>query len=123
MNTPEPVNEAQRLETLRQYDVLDTPAEQAFDDLALLASQICQTPIAMVSLVDDKRQWFKSKIGIDATETARDIAFCAHTLLRPDEVMEVRDACADERFSGNPLVTTDPRIRFYAGAPLVANNG
>src|SRR5882762_7762227 len=123
MNAPEPANETQRLETLRQYDVLDTPAEQAFDDLALLASQICQTPIAMVSLVDEKRQWFKSKIGLDANETARDIAFCAHTILRPDEVMEVQDACADARFAGSPLVTTDPHIRFYAGAPLVANDG
>src|SRR5258707_3794102 len=108
MKAAQPTNEAQRLETLRQYDVLDTSPEQAFDDLTLLASQICQTPIAMVSLVDDKRQWFKSKIGIDATETARDIAFCAHTLLRPDEVMEVQDACADERFADNPLVTTGP---------------
>ncbi|HSY19441.1 MAG TPA: PAS domain-containing protein [Candidatus Acidoferrales bacterium] len=123
MKASKPANETQRLETLRQYDVLDTPPEQAFDDLTLLASRICQTPIAMVSLVDDNRQWFKSKTGIDATETARDIAFSAHTILRPGEVMEVQDACADERFAGNPLVTTDPHIRFYAGAPLVANNG
>ena len=118
-----PADEAKRLETLRQYAVLDTPPEQAFDDLALLASQICQVPMAMVSLVDDKRQWFKSRIGMDATETARDIAFCAHTILRPDEVLEVQDASADARFADSPLVTTDPRVRFYAGAPLVANNG
>ncbi|MDR3458141.1 MAG: PAS domain-containing protein [Verrucomicrobiae bacterium] len=123
MNALLPPNEAQRLETLRQYDILDTPPEQAFDDLALLASQICEVPIALVSLVDEKRQWFKARIGMEATETAREIAFCAHSILNPDQVLEVPDACADARFAGNPLVTSDPRIRFYAGAPLVAHNG
>lgn len=123
MSAPLPSNEAQRLKTLREYNVLDTQAEQVFDDLALLASQICRAPIAMVSLIDEKRQWFKARVGIDAVETARDVAFCAHTILRPDELMEVPDACADARFAGSPLVTSDPHVRFYAGAPLIANDG
>ena len=123
MKAPIPPNEAQRLAALRKYDVLDTPAEVAFDDLTLLASQICQTPIAMVSLVDEKRQWIKSKVGIDITESSRDIAFCAHAILNVHEVMEVRDATADPRFVDNPLVATDPHIRFYAGAPLVSRDG
>jgi PAS domain S-box-containing protein len=123
MNAPLPVNEAQRLATLRQYEVLDTPPEQAFDDLTLLAAHICQVPTAMVSLVDEHRQWFKSRIGMTATETTRDIAFCAHTILHADQVLEVRDAEADPRFAGSPLVTSDPHIRFYAGAPLVTPDG
>ena len=82
MKAPLPANEAQRLVRLRAYEVLDTPSEAAFDDLTLLAAQICGVPTAMVSLVDEKRQWFKSKLGISATETSRDVAFCAHTILR-----------------------------------------
>jgi two-component system cell cycle sensor histidine kinase/response regulator CckA len=120
---PLPPNESQRLATLREYNILDTPPEDAFDDLTLLASQICQTPMAMVSLVDEKRQWFKSKIGIDASETSRDIAFCAHTILNVKDVLEVDDACADPRFADSPLVTSGPHIRFYAGAPLVSPDG
>jgi two-component system, cell cycle sensor histidine kinase and response regulator CckA len=123
MKAPLPPDEAQRLKTLHQYDVLDTPPEQSFDDLTLLAAHICQTPMATVSLVDKSRQWFKSKIGVTAEETSRDIAFCAHTILHKDEVLEVRDAEADPRFADSPLVTTDPHIRFYAGAPLVAPDG
>jgi two-component system cell cycle sensor histidine kinase/response regulator CckA len=123
MKTPRPAGAAGRLETLRRYGVLDTPPEPAYDDLALLASQLCQTPIALVSLVDENSVWFKSKLGLEITGTARDIAFCAHAILRPDEVMVVPDAAADARFAGNPLVTDEPHIRFYAGAPLVASNG
>ena len=120
---PLPPNESQRLETLRQYEVLDTPSEQDFDDLTLLASHICEAPMAVVSLVDEKRQWFKSRIGVEAKETARDISFCSHTILNVNEVLEVSDACADPRFADSPLVTAGPHIRFYAGAPLVSHDG
>ena len=118
-----PSNEAQRLETLRAYNVLDTPPESDFDDLTLLAAQICQVPIAVITLVDESRQWFKSIIGLDATETPREFAFCAHAILYSDEMLEVPDAQLDPRFADNPLVTSDPYIRFYAGAPLVAPDG
>jgi PAS domain S-box-containing protein len=123
MSAPRPPREAERLQTLRSYEVLDTPPEQAFDDLTLLAAQICHAPLAQISLVDEDRQWFKSRIGSDVTETPRSIAFCAHTILHADEVMEIRDTQIDGRFEENPLVTGDPGIRFYAGAPLVAPDG
>jgi len=123
MNAPLPPDEPQRLETLRRYEILDTPPEQSYDDITLLAAQICQVPMAVVSLVDEKRQWFKSRIGVTAQETARDIAFCAHTILHKDEILEIRDAETDPRFKESPLVTSDPHIRFYAGAPLVSPGG
>ncbi|MGA9666178.1 MAG: EAL domain-containing protein [Gallionella sp.] len=123
MKAPLPPNEAQRLETLRGYDVLDTPPESAFDDLTLLAMQICQVPISIISLVDENRQWFKSKIGVSTTETSRDFAFCPYAILNPDDLFEVCDTKLDPRFADSPRVTGAPHIRFYAGAPLVTPEG
>jgi PAS domain S-box-containing protein len=122
MKARPPENETARLDALQRYAILDTLPEQEFEDLSRLAALICGTPIAMVSLVDADRQWFKSKVGLDASETPRDIAFCAHAILQPD-VMIVPDALADERFRNNPLVTAEPHVRFYAGTPLITQEG
>lgn len=118
-----PPNEEARLLALHRLDVLDTPREQNFDDIAQLAMSICNVPIAVVSLVDRDRQWFKSCLGLDATETSRDVAFCAHAILTPEDLLIVENATLDPRFSDNALVTGEPAIRFYAGAPLVTKNG
>ena len=111
MKAPIPDNEAQRLEALREYRILDTAAEQAYDDLTRLAAYVCQAPIAMISLVDESRQWFKSKLGVNQRETPRDVAFCAHAILQT-EPMIVKDALKDARFSDSALVT-----RSYAPGP------
>ena len=114
--------EADRLKALDSYDVLDTPAEAHFDDLVQVAAQICGKPMALISLVDARRQWFKAAKGLDATETPREIAFCAHAI-RQDGLFTVEDATLDARFAENPLVTGDPNLRFYSGAPLVTPEG
>jgi PAS domain S-box-containing protein len=112
-----------RLAELDGLQILDTPPEETFDELTRAAAAAMGVPIAMISLVDDRRQWFKSKVGVEATETARETAFCAHAIRTPDDVMQVPDATQDPRFSSNPFVTGDPHIRFYAGAPLVTAAG
>ncbi|WKN31527.1 ATP-binding protein [Porifericola rhodea] len=115
--------ESHRLSTLQDYQIMDTLEERDFDDIAEIASQICGTPISLITLVDDKRQWFKSHHGLATTETPREHAFCAYAIEQAHEVMVVSDPLNDPRFRNNPLVTHDPHIRFYAGAPLLAPNG
>ena len=122
MTAPLPANEAERLAALRDCQILDTAPEPPFDDVTLLAAQICGVPLAAVSLIDADRQWFKSILGLEATETPRGVAFCAHTILQPDLLL-VPDARTDTRFADNPLVTGDPNVRFYAGMPLITSDG
>ncbi|HAR05303.1 MAG TPA: histidine kinase, partial [Pseudomonas sp.] len=114
--------ELSRLAALLRYEILDTPEESAFDDFTALAAQMCDTPIALISLVDDRRQWFKSRVGLDVSETPRDISFCTYTITG-EQIFEVPDALQDPRFRDNPLVQGDPHIRFYAGTPLTSPDG
>ena len=123
MQSPDfPPDEAFRLRTLTSLSILDTPAEERFDRLTRLAQRLFNVPIALVSLIDSNRQWFKSCQGLDVRETPRDVSFCAHAILGND-LLVVPDAAADARFADNPLVTGEPFIRFYAGCPLKAPNG
>ena len=122
MRTPTVQNERKRLNVLWQYEVLDTVPEELFDDLTELAARICEAPIALISLVDEKRQWFKAKVGTTLTETSRDVSFCAHAI-QQSGLFIVPDASKDPRFADSPLVTSDPKIRFYAGAPLITPDG
>ncbi|HWA56525.1 MAG TPA: GAF domain-containing protein, partial [Gemmatimonadales bacterium] len=122
MTHARPDNETERLAALARYRILDTPQEQAFDDLAQLAAAYCEAPIAFVSLVDEHRQWFKASLGLGFCETPRDMAFCSYAILEPD-LLVVHDTTADPRFADNPFVTGQDAIRFYAGVPLRTPDG
>ncbi len=122
MKAPLPENEEGRLKALYELEILDTGTEESFDELTHLASYICDTPFALITLVDSDRQWFKSHKALAMSETSRDISFCAYAILQPNPFI-VTDALEDERFRNNPLVVSDPNIRFYAGAPLTTENG
>ena len=119
---PLPDNEPQRLAALKEYDILDSAMDKAFDDICALSAFICAAPMSCISLVDGERQWFKSRFGVEPSETSRDIAFCSHTILSSEPHI-VPDTTQDPRFAGNPLVTGDPYVRFYAGFPLVSDEG
>jgi diguanylate cyclase len=121
--TPLPADEQERLAAVESLDLLDTPPEQVLDDLVAVAAAICGTPIALITIIDTGRVWNKARLGIQGSEVPREGAFCAYAIMHPDQVMEVPDARADARFAANPLVTGDPHIRFYAGAPLVTDDG
>src|SRR4051812_6244483 len=118
---PIPKDEPKRIATLRKYHILDTPPEDDFDNLATLAAQICGTPIALVTIIDSNRQWFKSRVGLDISETSRDVAFCAHAIMHR-KLFIVPDTSKDQRFANNPFVKAAPKIRFYAGMPLITPN-
>ncbi len=116
-----PINDIQRTNALKDLNILDTNSETSLDDLTKLASIICNTPIALISLVDEKRQWFKSKVGLEANETPREYSFCGHAI-HSNEIFEIENALNDPRFFDNPLVLNDPKVVFYAGAPIITSN-
>ncbi len=118
-----PEREARRLAALDRLRILDTLPEQAYEDIVAIASEVCGVPIALVSLIDDRRQWFKARVGLETAETPRDVAFCAHAILDPNQTLVVEDATTDARFADNPLVTGELAMRFYAGAPIVTKQG
>lgn len=120
---PQLPNESGRLVELERYGILDTPRDPLLDNITQTAADICGTPIALISLIDSTRQWFKSSVGMPVRETSRDQAFCTHAILEPDKLMEIEDTALDERFHDNPLVVGEPMIRFYAGKPLVTPEG
>ena len=122
MAAPVPRNEAERLRALKLYRIVDTGSEKAFDDLTQLAAAICETPISLITLIDQSRQWFKSRVGVDVQETERDIAFCAHAIMQEGPFV-VEDAARDVRFAQNPFVVGEPNVRFYAGVPLTVADG
>lgn len=121
-DAPLPLHEAERLAVLREFAILDSAPEQAYDDVVLLASTICAVPIALITFVDEERQWFKARVGLEAQSTPREHAFCAHALVHAEPLI-VPDALMDARFADNPLVTGAPGIRFYAGSPLATPSG
>jgi len=122
MAAPTSAIEAARVAALNRYAILDSEPEDSFDDLVILAAHVCRTPMALISLVDDHRQWFKSKVGVQAAETPKEISICAHAI-RQNDLFIVSDTLKDPRFRESPLVTKEPGIRFYAGAPLVNEDG
>ncbi|MEY4930650.1 MAG: hypothetical protein RI909_1374 [Bacteroidota bacterium] len=117
------MNKQSRLDEVLSYKILDTPPEKILDEFTEIAAAICDTPIALISILDGKRQWFKAKVGLDANETPIEDSFCQYALFDPDHILVINDSLTDERFVNNPLVTGDPHIRFYAGAPLVSPKG
>ncbi len=123
ISAAKPTNEAQRIAALYDYDILDTIPEKEYDDITKIAADICGMPISLISVIDDERQWFKSAVGLEDKETTRDVAFCAHALLKPEEIFIVPDSSKDERFHDNPLVMGPPYIGFYAGVPLMNDDG
>ena len=120
---PPSSDESARLDAFKRYEILDAPSDAVLDGITQVAADLCETPIALISLIDTNRQWFKSCVGTEEKETPRDVAFCTHAMQFPDALMEIEDASLDERFHDNPLVTGSPYIRFYAGKPLVTPDG
>ncbi len=121
--TSDQADERQRQTDLDSYGIVDTLEEQAYDDLTRLAADVCGVPMALITFLDGDRNWFKSRLGMQATQVPREVSFCEHLVLKPDEVLIVNDAKSDTRFCGHPLVLGEPHIRFYAGAPLVSPTG